>query len=283
MKISDLRKSFLESLSKIYDTEEVLSFFYILSEKKLDLRRVDVAMQLDKKLNPEEVMFFTEAEKRLKSQEPIQYIVGETNFYGLLFFVNPHVLIPRPETEELVDWILKDVKNQKQPLKILDIGTGSGCIAVSLAKNLPNAKVYAIDISDKAIEVAKENARINQVKVTYITTDVLNEEIFHEDFDVIVSNPPYVRELEKKEMKSNVLENEPSLALFVTNNDPLLFYTKITTIALHKLKPDGSLYFEINQYLSRETKKMIEASHFESVILKKDMYHNDRMIRARLN
>ncbi len=283
MKISDLRNDFLKSLSKIYDTQEVLSFFYILSEKRLGLKRVDIALQINKELDEEEVLYFTEAENRLKNQEPIQYITGETCFYGLSFLVNNHVLIPRPETEELVDWIIKDMKNEKHGLKVLDIGTGSGCIAISLAKNLPQSKVYAIDISGKAIEVARQNAKTNETEVEFINSDILNEEILEGDFDIIVSNPPYVRELEKKEIKPNVLDNEPSQALFVSDNNPLLFYKKITTLALEKLKPDGYLYFEINQYLGDKTKKMIEVSKFKSVTLKKDIYNNDRMIRARLN
>ncbi len=283
MKISDLRNDFLKSLSKIYDTQEVLSFFYILSEKRLGLKRVDIALQINKELDEEEVLYFTEAENRLKNQEPIQYITGETCFYGLSFLVNNHVLIPRPETEELVDWIIKDMKNEKHGLKVLDIGTGSGCIAISLAKNLPQSKVYAVDISGKAIEVARQNAKTNEAEVEFVSSDILNEEILEGDFDIIVSNPPYVRELEKKEIKPNVLDNEPSQALFVSDNNPLLFYKKITALALEKLKPEGYLYFEINQYLGDETKKMIEVSQFKSVTLKKDIYNNDRMIRARLN
>ncbi|MBG6132079.1 release factor glutamine methyltransferase [Aquimarina sp. EL_43] len=283
MKIKDLRANFTNSLSGIYDSEEILSFFYILSEEILGLKRVDVAMCLDKTLTVNEKTNFDNAIKRLEKQEPIQYIIGETYFFGIPFIVNEHVLIPRPETEELVDWILKDQKKEKQSITILDIGTGSGCIAISLAKKIPEAKVYAIDISEKAIQVAKENARKNHVEVTFINADVLEIEDLFQDFDIIVSNPPYVRELEKKEMKSNVLDNEPEQALFVSDNEPLLFYEKITDLTKGKLRENGSLYFEINQYLGIETKSMIESKGFKSVEVRKDIYDNERMIRARLN
>ncbi|EZH72052.1 glutamine methyltransferase [Aquimarina atlantica] len=282
MKIKDLRVSFTNSLSGIYDSEEVLSFFYMLSEEILGLKRVDIAMCLDKILTVNEKASFDTAIKRLEKQEPIQYIIGETYFYGIPFMVNEHVLIPRPETEELVDWILKDQKKGKSSITILDIGTGSGCIAISLAKKIPEAKVYAMDISEEAIQVAKENARKNQVEVTFIKANVLEIEDLFQDFDIIVSNPPYVRELEKKEMKSNVLDNEPEQALFVSDDEPLLFYEKITDLTKRKLKENGSLYFEINQYLSVETKSMIESKGFKSVEVRKDIYDNERMIRARL-
>ncbi|WP_235015703.1 peptide chain release factor N(5)-glutamine methyltransferase [Aquimarina sp. AU58] len=283
MKIKDLRVSFTNSLSGIYDSEEVLSFFYILSEEILGLKRVDVAMCLDKILTVNEKANFDNAIKRLEKQEPIQYIIGETYFFGIPFIVNEHVLIPRPETEELVDWILKDQKKEKQSITILDIGTGSGCIAISLAKKIPEAKVFAMDISEQAIQVARDNAKKNQADITFVKTDILEVEELFQDFDIIVSNPPYVRELEKKEMKSNVLDNEPQQALFVSDDEPLLFYKKITDLAKGKLRENGSLYFEINQYLGIETKNMIESKGFKPVEVRKDIYGNERMIRARLN
>lgn len=197
--------------------------------------------------------------------------------------VNENVLIPRPETEELVDWIIEDQKKDKQSITILDIGTGSGCIAISLAKKIPEAKVYAMDISEQAIQVARDNAKKNQADITFIKADILEVKELFQDFDIIVSNPPYVRELEKKEMRSNVLDNEPQRALFVSDNEPLLFYKKITDLAKEKLKENGGLYFEINQYLGVETKNMIESKGFKSVEVRKDLYDNERMIRACLN
>ncbi|WP_378172912.1 peptide chain release factor N(5)-glutamine methyltransferase [Aquimarina sp. SS2-1] len=284
MKIKDLRKEFTDALSSQYDSEEILSFFYILSEKFLGLRRVDIAMALDTIIDNTSFSKFVDAKKRLKEQEPIQYIVGDTVFYGLSFKVNELVLIPRPETEELVDWILRDYQHKKieRKIKILDIGTGSGCIAISLAKNLPEADLFAIDISEEALEIAKENAKRNNVEVNFIHANVLQLDKLEKDFDIIVSNPPYVRELEKQEIKPNVLDHEPHLALFVSDNDPLIFYKKIGKLAKQNLTPRGLLYFEINQYLGKETKDMIEKLGFESVIVRKDLYDNDRMIKASL-
>ncbi|AXT63490.1 peptide chain release factor N(5)-glutamine methyltransferase [Aquimarina sp. AD10] len=282
MKIKDLRTGFVNSLSDLYDREEVLSFFYLLSEKILELRRVDIALKLNDSLSVESVEQFRNAQNRLQSQEPIQYILGDTEFYGGVFTVNKHVLIPRPETEELVDWILHDQKNKNTSLKILDIGTGSGCIAISLAKNLKKAEVYAIDVSEEALKVAKANAEKNQVTVKFIKLDVLAASDLFQSFDIIVSNPPYVRELEKEEMKPNVLDNEPNLALFVSNGKPLVFYEKITKLAKKRLDRGGALYFEINQYLGNETKLMIENLGFKTVELRKDLYNSDRMICAKL-
>ncbi|WP_271764962.1 peptide chain release factor N(5)-glutamine methyltransferase [Aquimarina algiphila] len=280
MKIKDLRTSFVNSLSGLYDSAEILSFFYLLSEEILGLTRVNVAINLDKILSDDEISDFDAAKNRLLHQEPIQYIIGKTDFYGLPFVVSENVLIPRPETEELVDWIIKDRLNSNDPIAILDIGTGSGCIAISLAKKIPEARVYAIDISEPAIKVAEENAKLNKVNVTFIKANILETQDLSIDFDVIVSNPPYVRELEKIEMKSNVLDNEPSRALFVSDDQPLVFYEKITSLAKNKLKKEGSLYFEINQYLGLETKDMIENLGFTSVEIRKDLYGNDRMIKA---
>jgi release factor glutamine methyltransferase len=283
LKIKDLRTNFTNSLSGIYDSEEILSFFYMLSEEILGLKRVDIAIHLDKVLSIEEEIAFDKAIERLKKQEPVQYIIGETHFYGMSFMVNKHVLIPRPETEELVDWILQDHVTSGMPVKILDIGTGSGCIAIALAKKIPEAQVYAIDVSEQAIEVARQNAKRNQINVTFMHLDILKTEELFQEFDIIVSNPPYVRMLEKKEMKSNVLDHEPPQALFVSDDCPLLFYEKITDLAKEKLTEKGSLYFEINQYLGIETKDMVEVKGFGAVQMRKDIYGNKRMIRARLN
>ncbi|WP_141882971.1 peptide chain release factor N(5)-glutamine methyltransferase, partial [Flavobacterium psychrophilum] len=219
---------------------------------------------------------------QLKEQKPIQYILGETQFFGLPFYVNENTLIPRPETEELVEWIIKEnlkISSLKN-LKILDIGTGSGCIAISLAKNLPNASVFAIDVSDKALATAQKNAVLNEVDITFIEKNILQTEDLNQEFDIIVSNPPYVRNLEKKEIHKNVLEYEPHLALFVEDNDSLLFYRKITELATRNLSNNGQLYFEINQYLGKETVELLEKYNFKNTTLKKDIYGNDRMIKV---
>jgi release factor glutamine methyltransferase len=207
--------------------------------------------------------------------------------------VNENTLIPRPETEELVEWIVSESrKSEVESMKILDIGTGSGCIAISLAKNLPNAEVFAVDVSEKALSVAQKNADINKVEVNFVNADILKINDLAElttsnfqlpnYFDIIVSNPPYVRNLEKAEIKPNVLEFEPHLALFVEDTDALLFYRKIAELASKNLKENGKLFFEINQYLGKETVELLEDLGFNSIELKKDIYGNDRMIRSAL-
>jgi len=221
--------------------------------------------------------------EKLEKEIPIQYILGNAHFYGLEFEVNENTLIPRPETEELVEWIIKN--NSKiegfKDLKILDIGTGSGCIAISLAKNLPHAKVFAIDVSEKALETAKKNALTNETEVTFLLKNILETDDLEQQFDIIVSNPPYVRNLEKEEIKKNVLEYEPHLALFVEDNDALIFYRKISELAQKNLTENGQLYFEINQYLGTEMIDLLEAKNFATIELRKDIYENDRMIFGR--
>jgi len=217
----------------------------------------------------------------LKKQKPIQYILGETAFYGMRFTVNGDTLIPRPETEELVELIIKEKakdKRQQARVKILDIGTGSGCIAISLAKNITNAQVFAIDVSAKALVIAKKNAQLNTVNVTFIQKNILETADLEQQFDIIVSNPPYVRMLEKAEINPNVLQYEPHLALFVEDNDALLFYRKIAELAKINLSENGSLYFEINQYLGKETVELLMNLGFKNIELRKDIYGNNRMI-----
>jgi release factor glutamine methyltransferase len=237
----------------------------------------------------DEIQVWNTIVEQLQLEIPIQYLLGKTSFYGLDFEVNSNVLIPRPETEELVDWIVQSTRHEvrdtksddvRRRIKILDIGTGSGCIAVSLAKNIPNAQIFAIDISEKALATAKKNAEINAVKVTFIERNILETEVLSEQFDIIVSNPPYVRELEKKEIKKNVLDNEPHLALFVKDNDALVFYKKIAELAQKNLSHNGELFFEINQYLGDEMMELLEKMEFKNIELRKDIYGNDRMIRG---
>jgi release factor glutamine methyltransferase len=242
------------------------------------LSRLDLALDRERELSEAEEEKLNAALQRLRQHEPIQYITGKTEFYGLSFSVNKNVLIPRPETEELVEWILEDCKHQEQ-LNILDIGTGSGCIAISLAKNLPNSKVTAFDISDEAIKVAQGNAELNEVEVAFLKKDILAVDFLSGKFDIIVSNPPYVRELEKKDMQRNVLEHEPATALYVKDEDPLLFYRKIADLADQNLVPKGKLYFEINQYLGKETEVLLTEKNFQTR-LKKDIFGVDRMLRG---
>ncbi|KIA96996.1 glutamine methyltransferase [Flavobacterium sp. JRM] len=279
MKIKQYRTQFIQELSGIYDVLEVESFFYLILEEKRNLKQIDLALNPDLSFSDEEIADWSILVTELKKEIPIQYLLGKTNFYGLDFEVNSNVLIPRPETEELVEWIIKEnSKVGKSNIKILDIGTGSGCIAISLAKNISHAQVFAIDVSENALATAKRNAETNGVSVTFLLQNILETEDLMQEFDVIVSNPPYVRNLEKEEIKKNVLDYEPHLALFVADNDALIFYRKIAELAQKNLKKNGSLYFEINQYLGKETVELLEDLGFKNIELRKDIYDNDRMI-----
>ena len=280
MKIKEYKGHFVEALLPFYDEMEAESFFYLLLENKHQLRRIDLALDVDSVFSKSEILNWNAILEKLKIQIPIQYIIGTTHFYGLEFIVDENVLIPRPETEELVDWIVKlnSKLSKKKNLKILDIGTGSGCIAVSLAKNIPNSEVFAIDVSEKALAIAKKNAILNKVPVTFLHKNILETKDLNQKFDIIVSNPPYVRNLEKAEIKPNVLDNEPHLALFVPDNDPLIFYKKIAELAAANLNPNGQLFFEINQYLGKETQELLEYIGLKNIELRKDIYGNDRMI-----
>lgn len=279
MTIKHYRDYFIQELTSLYDVGEAESFFYLILEAKHQLKRVDLALQPDIAFSETELESWSSILEQLKKEIPIQYILGVTNFYGLEFEVNSAVLIPRPETEELVDWIIQSSKVQSK-LKILDIGTGSGCIAIALAKNLPNAQVFALDVSEQALTTAKKNAEKNQVQLSFIHQSILETVDLAQEFDIIVSNPPYVRELEKLEIKKNVLDNEPHLALFVEDNDALIFYRKIAQLARKNLNPQGQLYFEINQYLGQETLNLLQEMGFKNYELRQDIYGNDRMIQC---
>ena len=280
MKLSQLKINFTTVLQGVYDKEEVHCFFYILCDFFLQYSRFEVSMSQDTVVSAKNITVFEKALLRLKNQEPIQYILGTTEFYGLTFKVNEHTLIPRPETEELVDWVLSNLHDQDRVLDILDIGTGSGCIAISLAKNIPTARVSGIDISEKTLEVAQENAVKNQVLVSFCKKDILETTALKNKYDVMVSNPPYVRQLEKKAMNANVLDYEPGLALFVPNEDPLLFYRKIAQLALVSLQTRGWLYFEINEYLSKEMDVLLKDIGFANIEIKKDFREVPRMIKC---
>ena len=284
MLLKQYKTHFFDALKNIQDEREIESFFFILTEYLHNLKRVDVALNPDFELSEEEVEKWNAILSELQQEKPIQYITEETWFYGLRFEVNENTLIPRPETEELVEWILNSpITHHPSPITILDIGTGSGCIPVSLKVNLPQANVSAIDISEKALEVAKRNAAINKVEINFIQANILEvEDLFQfpSPYNIIVSNPPYVRVLEKQEIKKNVLDYEPHLALFVEDNDALLFYRKIAQLALKNLAPNGLLFFEINQYLGKETVALLENLGFNNIELRKDIYGNDRMIKC---
>ena len=282
MLLKKYKTHFFDSLKNSQDEQEIESFFFILTEYLHNLKRVDVALNPNFELSDAEVEKWNKILSELQQEKPIQYITGEAWFYGLRFEVNENTLIPRPETEELVEWIIESQKSkvQSQKCEILDIGTGTGCIPISLKTNLPQANVSAIDVSEKALEVAKRNAASNKVEINFIQANILEVEDLNQHFDIIVSNPPYVRNLEKQEIKKNVLDFEPHLALFVEDTDALLFYRKIAQLALKNLTPDGLLFFEINQYLGKETFGLLKNLGFKNIELKKDIYGNDRMIKC---
>jgi release factor glutamine methyltransferase len=282
MNIKEYRNQFIAALAPIHGEGEAESFFYLILEDKHQLKRIDLALQPEMEFSSEAILIWNAFLEQLKLEIPVQYLLEKTSFYGLDFEVNENVLIPRPETEELVSWVLESQKGTEnsQDSKILDIGTGSGCIAISLAKNSKNAQVYALDVSEEALATAKKNALNNNVEVQFILQNILETENLNQSFDIIVSNPPYVRNLEKAEIKKNVLDNEPHLALFVEDNDALLFYRKIAQLAQKNLNQNGQLYFEINQYLGKETVALLQQLNFKNIELRKDIYGNDRMIKC---
>lgn len=278
MNLSRLLQHFKGELKDVYEEEEVKSIFSIIVEHLLQLRRSQLMVNWEKEPEPAVLNSFLSVLEGLKAHKPIQYLLGEAFFYGSVFRVNEAVLIPRPETEELVDWILE---MPAIATAVIDFGTGSGCIAISLKKHLEDASVTAVDISEEALRIASENARINQTEVNFIHADILTFQSAAK-FDIIVSNPPYITERERAAMAQNVLAHEPHLALFVTNERPLLFYEAVADFALRNLKENGSLFFEINEYLAKETIQMLKDKSFVSIELRKDMQGKDRMIRAGL-
>ncbi|WP_396158929.1 peptide chain release factor N(5)-glutamine methyltransferase [Flavobacterium sp.] len=278
MNIKSLKTIFFTELQTIQEDSEIESFFFIFTEFLHNLKRIDVSLHPDFEVSESDLEKWNTIISELKNEKPIQYITGEAWFYGLRFEVNENTLIPRPETEELVEWIVDGLKIKGKGQRILDIGTGSGCIPIALKKEIPSAQVSAIDVSEKALELARKNAINNDVEINFTHQNILETESLDEKYDVIVSNPPYVRNLEKQEIKKNVLDFEPHLALFVDDYDALLFYRKIAQLALKSLSPNGKLFFEINQYLGEETVELLTKLGFKNIELRKDFVGNDRMI-----
>ncbi|MDR0750519.1 MAG: peptide chain release factor N(5)-glutamine methyltransferase [Tannerellaceae bacterium] len=270
------------TLKDLYPPGEIKSFIRLIADYVCGLQPHQLLMCKNKELSGTEKKEIERIVERLRQWEPIQYILGETTFYGLRFLVNPSVLIPRPETEELVDLILKEYTGKS--LRALDIGTGSGCIAIALSRYLPDAEVAAVDISEEALQTAGANNRANHTAVSFIQTDILSTERAKEEirgtFDLIVSNPPYVMEREKDRMGKNVLLYEPEQALYVPDNVPLLFYHKIACFGRDKLNKGGSLYIEINEQCGNETVCLLQREGYKKVELRRDISGKDRMIRA---
>lgn len=285
MTLKEFKLKLSQVLEEVYPETEISSFFFMILEDYLKISKTKYLTEPDLRIEESKVQKLNNVISRLKKEEPIQYIIGKTEFYGLEFNVTKDVLIPRPETEELIEWILEKSANLERNIKILDIGTGSGCIPITLKSNIVNADVHAIEVSEVALTIARKNAEENNTSIYFHKADILkieNLNFINQDikFDIIVSNPPYVRDLEKKEIQNNVLQNEPHLALFVPDNNPLVFYDKITDLAKIHLKKDGLLFFEINQYLGQETFNLVKEKSFTNIILKKDLFKNDRMICA---
>jgi release factor glutamine methyltransferase len=279
MTLPEIKNLFLKKLDSLYPETEILSFFHLLLEHHFGTKRIDLALEpeLMRKKWPEKR--FLEALGQLLEERPIQYVLGHAEFAGLKFKVNENVLIPRPETEELVEWMLEAI-DRREPLRILDIGTGSGCIPITISLQIPSAEIHAVDISEEALELARENARRLGAKVRFFNLDILTVESLAKNYDVIVSNPPYVRLSEKNEMRGNVLEHEPDLALFVHDEDPLLFYRKIAVLGKGALTENGMLFFEINENLAEPAREALSNLSYQSIEVRKDIYGKNRMIRA---
>lgn len=278
MTVNDYKKQFQTQLPLFYDEMEQLNIFYLVMELVLGFTKADCVLNGNTAVSVEKQNEIEKILSRLQNNEPIQYITGKGYFFGYEFRVTPNTLIPRPETEELVDWVLTEMR--KQPNKnwrVLDIGTGTGCIPITIKKEFPLATVSTIDVSVEALEIAKENAVHLQADVTFIQQDILQTEQLA-SYDIIISNPPYVRNLEKVEINENVLQHEPHVALFVDDHDPLIFYRKITQLAHNSLNENGILFFEINQYLGIEMQDMI-SPYFSDLEFRKDFVGNDRMMK----
>ena len=272
MKLASFKKEFLKSITLLYNKDESSSLYYVLCEEVLSIPKSKLIIAEDMDLSVEKTNQLYDCLDRLKKHEPIQYVLGKTKFCNLIFFVNESVLIPRPETEELINIILKNELDNKT---ILDIGSGSGCIAISLAKHSVNTKVAALDVSKDAIELSKMNAKENDVKLEFINADILNYKS-DKKYDIIVSNPPYVLELEKKNMSKNVLDYEPELALFVKNDDPLQFYKAILDFSKNLLNKNGKIYFEINEKYENEIKDLAYYYSYSNVDCKLDVFGKHR-------
>lgn len=280
MKIRELEEHYESELSDIYSADEAKALFSLSAENVLAMPHLNVQLQKDTAITYINDQKLLSILNDLKIGKPIQHILGEAHFYGVVFKVNQHVLIPRPETEELVEWVITESnKNKQSKIQILDIGTGSGCIPITLKKHLSHTFVSTLDVSPQAIATAQENARLMDADIEFIEADILMYSS-EKKYDIVVSNPPYIRMLEKEAMHTNVLAHEPHLALFVSNENPLLFYDAIANFALNSLKTNGLLFFEINEYLGAETIELLRDKGFTNIELRKDMQGKDRMVKA---
>jgi release factor glutamine methyltransferase len=277
--LSDMVREYRSELDSIYPDNEIRNIGYLVCEHLLNYSKIDFHLRDREPISAEIAEKFRHLLDRLKHGEPVQYITGQTAFFGLTFRVDRRVLIPRPETEELVDWIIRE--NRDLPVRILDVGTGSGCIAVSLAANLSRARISACDISQDALELAMGNAGLNQARVRFFAHDVLDQQaVLHEKYELIVSNPPYVRLEERVFMKRHVLDYEPDLSLFVPDEDPLLYYRNLALLGRKYLYDGGKMYLEINEKFPAEVVMLLESSGFYGIEVRKDLNGKPRMVRG---
>jgi release factor glutamine methyltransferase len=280
--VQAVKAYFKERLQNQFSESELKAMMKVAICERLKLSSADYLLSDSNLLSESDLLYFRSIVKRLQHNEPFQYIVGQTEFFGLEIKCDVRALIPRPETEELVEWVLEDVKPD---IALIDFCTGSGCIALAVKNQLPKATVYGTDVSKEALELSEENARNLKLEVNFIQHDALSDQLpsqlTEQSIDIIVSNPPYIPERDKQEMQANVLDYEPHMALFVENENALIFYSAIATHAAKLLKQNGLLFFEIHERLALETKETIEALGFKDVIIRKDLQGKDRMIKAR--
>jgi release factor glutamine methyltransferase len=265
----------LELLQDCYEPRELKNVIYLFLEDKYGISRTDIILKKEFTID---AVDYRNGIHRLKAMEPVQYVTGKAHFFNRTFLVTPDVLIPRPETEELVQWILEE--NEIPAPEIWDIGTGSGCIAISLAAGLPNSNVTATDISEQSLAVAKENSQLAGIDINFIQEDIFSESVLANSFDIIVSNPPYIPTTDEEEMTSNVLDYEPHEALFVLNDNPIFFYEKIAELGTHRLNRQGYLYFEIHEDYGNEVVAMLAKLGYIDIIIKRDLQGKHRMVRA---
>lgn len=278
-KISEIRATIKQSLSGLYDENEIKSFTYLIFQHLLNYSKIDIQLKGGEMISQQFSAAVDTILLRLKNFEPIQYVLGITEFYGFPIKVSPDVLIPRPETEELADWIIRE--NEGRKLSIIDLGTGSGCIAIALAKKLPLAHIAGIDNSENALAIARQNAYLNQASIDFFNFDIRGElHGLRGKYDIIVSNPPYVRESEKKQMQPNVLSYEPHQALFVPDEDPVLYYKSIAELGNLILNKEGILYCEINEALQEETTYAFRGRDYVNIEVRLDCNGKPRMIKA---
>lgn len=282
MNLKEARLLFSAELTDVYEANEAMNITELVLEHVTGFTKIQQIRKFNAVLTEEQIVRLSKISDRLKLNEPVQYIIGEAWFAGMKLKVNKNVLIPRPETEELVEWIVADSRMLHEDLKIIDIGTGSGCIPISLKKKIPEASVSAIDVCSEAIFTATENAVTFETDIEFTLVDFLDENKWKElsEYDVIVSNPPYVLQSEKESMMERVINHEPHLALFVPDNDALLFYRKLADFSKSHLKPGAAIYVEINEGLGKEVQELFQSKGFNQVALKKDMQGKERMLKA---